>query len=59
MILIQVALPHFRAAIVSSKNKIIQADPILAWSVGKTPQDLAAWVLKKKGDIRVIDRWKE
>jgi hypothetical protein len=56
MILIQVDLPHLCAGVVAKGEKIVQAAPILAWSVGKSPQELAAWTLKQGGRITVVER---
>lgn len=56
MILIQVDLPHLCAGVVAKGERIVRAAPILAWSAGKTPQELAAWVTGKGGRISVVRR---
>jgi len=57
MILIQVDLPHLCAGVVAKSQKIVRAAPILAFSVGKTPQELATWVMGKGGTISVVRRY--
>jgi hypothetical protein len=57
MILIQVTLPHLCAGVIAKGDEIIRAAPILGWSVGKRPSELAAWVLSKGGRIAVVDRF--
>ena len=58
MILIRVDLPHLCAGVVAKGEQIIRAAPILAWSIGKTPQELAAWVVGKGGSIAVVERFR-
>jgi hypothetical protein len=59
MLLIQVHLSHLCAGVVAKQGVIIEAAPILSWAVGKTPQQLAAWALKRKGAVTVVRRWRE
>lgn len=58
MMLIQVTLPHLSAGVTVENGRIIEAAPILAWSLGKSPQELAAWTVRKGGTIAVVKRWK-
>lgn len=57
MLLIRVELPHLTAGVIARGGRIVRAAPILAWCGGKSPQELAAWVLKKGGRISVVERW--
>jgi hypothetical protein len=44
---IRVLAPHFTAAVEVDGQRIVRAAPILAWTIGKRPQDLIAYVMRK------------
>lgn len=57
MLLIRVELPHLTAGVIVNGKRIVRAARILSWSVGKTPQELAGWVLSKQGKVSVVERF--
>ena len=52
--LVQVKAPHFTAGMVLGKTKIINAAPILRWTIGKTMKDLSRYFKRKHWEYEII-----
>ena len=51
----QVWLPWMTASFLAHKGKVVEAAPILRWTVGKTVKQVRAWVRTHKGGrVRVL-----
>jgi len=52
--LYQIDLPHMCAGIIINNDIIIEAAPILKWTIGKSLNDIQKWVHKKNGTLNKI-----
>lgn len=46
--LVQVRAPHFTAGIILENGKVVEAAPILRWTLGKTHEWLREYFIKKE-----------
>lgn len=55
-LLLRVQMPYFTAGAEAEAGRVVKAAPVLEWAVGKSVADLARWVLRRKGEISVVER---
>ena len=52
--LVRVVAPHFVAGIIVEENKVIDAAPILRWSIGMTRHQLKTYFVRKGWKASII-----
>ena len=58
--LYQVTLPWMTASFLAHKGRVIEAAPILRWTIGKTVKQVRAWVRTHKGGrVRMLPQRRE
>lgn len=54
-VLVRVVAPHFVAGFVTTKEKVVRAAPILAWTVGRPPAWVASRFRRNGWDARRVE----
>jgi hypothetical protein len=54
--LYQITLSYACAGVIIRKGRVVEAAPILAWMVGRTVATVRLWVMKKRGQMKLISQ---
>ena len=55
-LLYRVVTNYFVCGIIVKNNKVIEAAPIMSWSIGKDLSVIEKWIKSKKGSIECRDK---
>lgn len=50
----RVTAPHFVCGIVTEGDVVVEAAPILRWSIGKTRQELRRYFARKRWGVQLV-----
>lgn len=53
-ILIRITAPHYCAGLVARDGRVIEAAPILRWTVGKKAEAVIEYAVRKKYHVKVL-----